>query len=380
MISARPIVRLLLLLVVAAGASCRAEPPAAEFALFNGRDLTGWTVTECETEVKDGVLLLKKGEGWVRTDHQYADFVLSWECRNLQASQYDSGVHFRAELPAAGAHWPKKYQVNLKEGQEGNLTSNKAASSTGLYKPGEWNAFTLTVVGQTAELTINGRPAWKTDGITPAAGYIGLQSETTLGGQFEFRNLKIKELGKKLVFNGRDFEGWEGAGQPASKCWKVEDGLLVCTGAKGPWLRSLEEYGDFNLRLEYVLHAGGNSGVFVRVPQDGNHHGKASGLEIQLLDDAAPRYAKLKPYQYSASVYDIVGAEPRVSRPAGAWNTIEINCRGDRYRITHNGVVVVDADEARHPLLKERRRGGFIGLQNHSEHVAFRNIRIGPAM
>jgi len=359
--------------------SCKSEPEGAEITLFNGKDLTGWTVTECETEVKDGVLLLKAGEGWVRTDHEYADFVLWWECRNLKGDAYDSGVHFRAELPAPKAHWPKKFQVNLKTGEEGNVKPLNAVS-TGLYKPGEWNSFKLTVVGTTAEMEINGKPAWKVDGVDTPKGYIGLQSEVTLGGQFEFRNIKIKELGKKLAFNGRDFEGWEGAGQPATKCWKVENGELVCTGEKGPWLRSLEEYADFNLRMEYLLIDGGNTGVFVRVPEDGNHHGPKSGLEIQMLDDYAEKHAKLKPYQYSAGLYDIVGPNAKVTRKPGAWNTIEINCKADRYVITHNGVVVVDADEAQFPVLKERRRSGFIGLQNHSEHVAFRNIRIGPPM
>jgi hypothetical protein len=67
-------------------------------------------------------------------------------------------------------------------------------------------------------------------------------------------------------------------------------------------------------------------------------------------------------------------------RKPGVWNTMEINCKADRYEITHNGVKVADADEAKFPLLKERRRSGYIGLQNHSTHVAFRNIRIGPPM
>lgn len=164
-----------------------------EITLFNGKDLTGWVVTECETEVKDGVLLLKAGEGWVRTENQYADFVLSWECKNLKAADYDSGVHFRAELPKPKAHWPTKYQVNLKTGFEGNVKPLNAAS-TGLYKNGEWNAFKLTVVGDTGELEINGKPAWKASGIEAKEGYIGLQSEVTLGGQFEFKNIKLKRL------------------------------------------------------------------------------------------------------------------------------------------------------------------------------------------
>jgi len=180
--------------LLAACVSCQGEPAPTEVVLFNGRNLDGWVVTECETEVKDGVLLLKSGEGWVRMEKPYTNFVLSWECRNLKASEYDSGVHFRAELPKAPAHWPKKFQVNLKTDQEGNLTSVKEAASTGLYKKGEWNGFKLTVVGNTAELEINGKPAWKTDKIDAPSGYIGLQSEVTLGGQFEFRDIKIREL------------------------------------------------------------------------------------------------------------------------------------------------------------------------------------------
>lgn len=180
--------------LLAAFTACQEKPAATEVSLFNGQDLTGWVVTECETEIKDGVLLLKSGEGWVRVEKPYTNFVLSWECRNLKPTDYDSGVHFRAELPKAPAHWPKKFQVNLKTDQEGNLTSVKEAASTGLYNKGEWNAFKLTVVGNTAELEINDKPAWKTDKIDTPTGYIGLQSEVTLGGQFEFRNIKIREM------------------------------------------------------------------------------------------------------------------------------------------------------------------------------------------
>lgn len=188
------------------------------------------------------------------------------------------------------------------------------------------------------------------------------------------------------LFNGKDLTGWEGAGSDASACWMVEDGLLVCTGQKGPWLRSKEQYGDFNLRLEYKLKPGGNSGVYVRVPKDGDHRGrdlnggKPSGVEIQILDDADPRYAKLKDYQYSGSVYAIAPAKQRVSLPAGSWNTLEINCLDSRYKITHNGTVIIDADEAEFPELKNRESKGYLGLQNHSEHVWFRNVRIGPAV
>src|SRR5439155_20553056 len=92
------------------------------------------------------------------------------------------------------------------------------------------------------------------------------------------------EPGFRPLFDGQSLAGWEGAGQPAEKCWKVEEGTIVCTGDKGPWLRSTEQFDDFNLRMEYKLKPGGNSGVFIRVPESGVHHGDGAGLEVQVLD------------------------------------------------------------------------------------------------
>jgi len=353
--------------------------------LFNGRDLDGWVVTGCKAGVEDGLLVLQEGDGLVRSEHDYGDFVLELDWRARKGEAWDSGVYFRADLPAAGKAWPSRYQSNLEQGKEGNVKNLKGAESTGLTKPGEWNHFRLRVVGSEAELELNGKPAWKVGGVKPARGYVGFQAEIKKGGQFEFRNIRITELDHHSLFNGRDLSGWEGAGQDAAKCWKVEDGTLVCTGQPGPWLRSKREYGDFNLRLEYKLKPGGNSGVYVRVPLDGDHRGKElsggkpSGIEVQLLDDVAERYKELKPYQYCGSLYAIVPASPRVGRAAGRWNSFEIDCRGTDYRIVHNGVTVVDAKGEATPELKERLLRGYLGLQNHSEEVWFRNLRIAEA-
>lgn len=199
----------------------------------------------------------------------------------------------------------------------------------------------------------------------PARSSAGLSREEVDGG---FTSL----------FDGRTLHGWQPASGRADPCWKVEHGLLVCSGGRGSWLRSTRQYADFNLRLEYKLKPGGNSGVYVRVPRDGSHHGRGAGVEIQILDDAHPRYAGLKPYQYCGSVYAIAPARRRVGLPPGQWNRLEINCRGDHYRVKHNGQLVVDADAGRFPELKQRREKGFLGLQNHREEIWFRRLRIGP--
>ena len=353
------------------------EPAGFTVPLFDGQTLEGWKVTACEAVVEDGAILLKGGNGLVRSDHKYSDFVLELEWKALAADNWDSGIFIRSDLPPEGKPWPPRYQANLRKGLEGNLGGVKEATSKDLVKNGEWNHFKLAAIGKEASLEINGKPAWKAEGLEAASGYIGLQAEVPQGGQFLFRNIKLTELGYKSLFNGTDLTGWEGATSKAEDCWKAENGELLCTGKKGPWLRSKSQHGDFNLQLEYKVKEGGNSGVYVRVPEDGKHHGPGSGVEIQILDDAAPRYANLKPYQFSGSVYAVAPAKEHVCLPPGKWNRMEIDCKGTDYRVYHNGVLIVDAKAEEFPALKERRLEGFLGLQNHSEEVWFRRIRIG---
>lgn len=69
------------------------------------------------------------------------------------------------------------------------------AESKGLLKDHEWNSFKLTVRGTKAELEINGKPAWKADGLEgPKEGFIGIQAEVPGGGQHRFRKIYVTEL------------------------------------------------------------------------------------------------------------------------------------------------------------------------------------------
>jgi hypothetical protein len=366
--------------------NCQAdEKPGFPKSLFDGVSLHGWAIeNDCDVDVVDGCLRLKAGDGWLRSHHSYRDFELHVEWKALQAANYDAGIYIRSSRD--GKPFPKpSYQVNLLQGKEGNIGALPGAESTGLVKPGDWNAFDLRVVGDTVTLQINGKQAYSVAGLTQPDGHIGFQVEVPKGGQFLMKNVRITELGYRSLFNGTDFAGWEAEGGPIESCWSVQDGLLVCSGQKGPWLRSTSEFADFDLRLDYRLSTGGNSGVYVRVPKDGNHHRDndtlpAAGFEVQVLDDAAPQHLKLKDYQYSASIYDIAGANPRVSRPPGEWNTLEINCRGQRVTTWHNGYMVTDVTATESPLLGLRSVNGFLGLQNHSTVVKFRDIRIGSAI
>lgn len=183
-------------LVLPTVAVCAEEAASAKEAvsLFDGKTLDGWKVTACEAEVQEGAILLKAGNGMVRTERSFKDFVLEIEWKALKEDQWDSGVFFRCGDAPAGSNWPKTYQANLRKGLEGNVQELPDARSRGLIKPGEWNRFKLTVVGTSAELEINGTPAWKAEGVEQPEGYIGLQAEIPGGGQFLFRNIRVTEL------------------------------------------------------------------------------------------------------------------------------------------------------------------------------------------
>ena len=174
-----------------------ADSPSSDKAmadLFDGKTLKGWKVIGCEAEVQDGAIFLKAGNGLVQAEGTYQDFVLELEWKALKADAWDSGIYFRCGEPPAGRPWPAKYQVNLRKGMEGNVDGLEGAKSTGLTKPGEWNHFKFTVSGTKAELEINGKPAWKADGLTTPTGNLYLQAEVPGGGQFLFRNIRLRRL------------------------------------------------------------------------------------------------------------------------------------------------------------------------------------------
>ncbi len=375
------------LIVVVGATGAWAAPLGFLVPMTQGQLEDHWVTEGCQAELKNGVLHILGGQGWVRSVHGYRNFVLHLEWKPGRKRGYDSGVFFRSPLPQSGQPWPAEHQINLRQGAEGQVANLPGAKACpGLVCPEAWNRLKLVVRGDRATLWINDCQVWSVQGLKRSWGYLGLQAEVDTGGTFQFRNIWVRELDHRSLLEPGNFQRhWEPARLSAPSCWKMRGSVLFCTGQRGTWLRTREQFDDFNLRLQYKLRPGGNSGVYVRVPRTGEHRGpelgeKQAGVEVQILDDSAPRYKNLKPYQYSASLYAIAPAQPRVSRPPGQWNSLEIDCRGTHYRIWHNGHLVVDADARTHPQLKHRLLRGYLGLQNHHEPVWFRYIRIGPRL
>lgn len=185
----------LALVCAAAIVTQAADAAGKRVSLFDGKSLAGWTLVTCEACVDNGDMFIKEGNGLVQTARKYGDFVFEFEWKALKSEKWDSGIYFRYDTIPPKRPWPARYQANLRQGDEGNVGGLKGAKSQGLIKPGEWNCFKLTVRGTQAELEINGKPAWKADGLEgPKEGYIGVQAEVPGGGQHRFRNIYITEL------------------------------------------------------------------------------------------------------------------------------------------------------------------------------------------
>jgi hypothetical protein len=195
----RPNLKLTCAILLCAAAAIR-TPYAAETAkdsawetLFNGKDLTGWVpVHEVSFVVTNGNLRLVSGMGWLRTEKQYADFVLEAEWRAL-VPEYDSGFFVRAGLD--GKPWPKDgWQVNLARNALGGLVKGYQTVVPAETPPmplNKWVKFRIEVHGKQITLDVDGERAWEYKNLHAQRGYVGIQAENR---SFDFRNLRIQEL------------------------------------------------------------------------------------------------------------------------------------------------------------------------------------------
>ena len=162
-------------------------------SLFNGKDLTGWSlVHDVSFVVTNGNLQLLKGMGWLRSKKQFRDFILEVEWRALEPG-YDSGLFIRAGLD--GEPWPEgAWQVNLRDHSLGGLVKGKITmvpAETPRMPVGKWVKFRLVTRGNTISLDVDGERAWEFGELDTDRGYVGIQGENKA---FEFRNLRIQEL------------------------------------------------------------------------------------------------------------------------------------------------------------------------------------------
>mgnify|MGYP000848143212 CR=1 FL=1 len=205
-----------------------------------------------------------------------------------------------------------------------------------------------------------------------------------------------QKQGWKLLFNGENLDGWTSVGktQPPAVGWQVNDGILTArpqNGKRGGDIVTLDQYSDFDLKVDFKLSEGGNSGIkyyFTRYEKGG-----WLGLEYQLLDDDVHPDGKLgrNGNRKTATLYDVLPVSAKkVMKPAGEWNTARIVAKGTK--VTHylNGKKVLTFDRKsdvyKNALILSKYNNavpafgdvkeGYILLQDHGDEVSFRNVKI----
>lgn len=202
--------------------------------------------------------------------------------------------------------------------------------------------------------------------------------------------------GWELLFDGESTEHWRGYGMDdfPEEGWIIEDNALVFrapeSGSSGLDIITKQTYEDFELTLDWMISEGGNSGIFYHVlEQDRAIYW--SGPEFQILDNENHPDADqgINGNRKSASLYDLIPAQPQNTRPFGEWNSIRIKSDGSTIQHWQNGEKVVEFErwtENWFDMLHESKfncypefgaiRKGHIGLQDHGDEVKFRNIKI----
>ncbi|MBL9167983.1 MAG: DUF1080 domain-containing protein [Verrucomicrobiales bacterium] len=417
-----------------------ATPPAGFTSLYNGKDLTGWRGGDTYDHRKLTSLptadLIKQVSSWTRsmmavnkdtgkphwtaqgeelvndgfgayatTEKDYGDFELLIDYKTVPKA--DSGIYLRGvpQVQIWDSTEPDPQQKLGRAKGSGGLWNNSpgAPGKDPLEladKPfGEWNTFRILMVGSRVSIWLNSKKVVDFANLEnyydrktpiPAKGPIQLQ---THGGEIRWRNIFIREIpgaeanqilsnhgnaGFESKFNGKDLTGWAG---PLNN-YEVVDGTIGCKPKQGGTIYVKEELTDFVARVEFKLPPGGNNGLAIRYPGEGDT-AYVGMCELQVLDDGAEMYKKLDARQYHGSAYGMIAAHRGYQRPVGEWNFQEVTVKGSTIKVELNGTVILDGDlsqvkdiMANSPHPGKDRTSGYFGFAGHGDAVTFRNISL----
>ena len=196
-----------------------------------------------------------------------------------------------------------------------------------------------------------------------------------------------RAAGWQLLFDGNSLEGWRGYNSEFMPTgWSVENGMLTRTGPGGDIITE-QQFGDFELYLEWLVGPGGNSGVLVRAVegQEEVYHGAP---EMQILDDAGHPDGR-SPLTSAGSNYGLHGALRGIVKSAGEWNSSRIVVVNNQVEHWLNGDKVVEYELGSADWLRRvanskfahwpeygRASRGHIGIQDHGDRVSFRNLKV----
>jgi len=429
-------------------------------SLFDGKTLEGWERLngEAEYRVEDdmiiGVSRMNTPNTFLATKELYADFILEVDVkvdpllnsgiqfRSNSTPNYRNGrVHgYQAEIDPSGRSYSGGIYDEARRGWLYPLSLNPMGQEA--FKNGEWNTYHIEAIGNELRIWVNGVNTANVVDNETAQGFIALQvhsigDEYMAGREVRWRNIRLRtdeleaarwpmhpsvpeqnlipntlsqqeqEQGWRLLWDGTTTEGWRSGNSPEfpNKGWVIEEGELTVLESSGQESAAFgdiiteKQFSDFEMKLEFKITEGANSGIKYFVDPDLNQEGGSEiGLEYQILDDEEHPDAEMgvAGNRTVASLYDLIPASnlsvPGRGKPfngVGNWNEARIVSRGNHVEHWLNGFKVLEY-ERKTPMFRAlvdyskykdwpgfgEWTQGHILLQDHGNRVSFRSIKI----
>lgn len=421
--------------------------------LFNGKNLKGWTRLNgnAEYKVKDGAIVgisrTNTPNTFLVTKKTYSDFILEFEFKVDDG--LNSGVQFRSlsrkedrnervhgyqfEIDPSERAWTGGI---YDEARSGWLYSLSVPEAKAAFKANQWNKARIEAIGNNLRTWVNDIPCANLLDPQTAEGFIALQvhnignNKKLEGKTVCWRNIRIctsgfeqelypesrraaeinrlnnvlsdqeKAEGWALLWDGQTTNGWRGAKLSTfpQKGWSIENGILKVKksegkeSANGGDIVTIKKYRNFELKVDFKLTKGANSGIKYFVdPNLNKGEGSAIGCEFQILDDNNHPDAKMGVLgnRKLASLYDLIPAPAQKLIYPDGFNTALIKVKGNRVEHWLNGVKMLEYErntdmwQALVNYSKYQKWTGFgcaesghILLQDHGDEVWFKNIKI----
>lgn len=349
--------------------------------LFDGETLFGWKANNnVDWKIKDGVIDASMGDsGLLLTTTEFSDYELL--CDFWMAKGGNSGIFLQTPFQPKD---PTKdcYELNICDVHP----MFKTGSLVGLAKPNKvilgeeaWHTFHVTVRGAHLQVESDGVPILDYTNPSPTArntGFIGLQKNS---GHVQFRNVYLKPLAAKPLFNGKDLTGWRVVPGGVSE-FKVKEGTIHVENGRG-YLETVDQWADFVLQAEARTNGEHlNSGIFFRTLA-GTEKNPADGYECQIRNEWEGK-DRTKPVDFgTGAIYRRI-ATRRVVPNDKEWFTMTLIARGPQISVWVDGYQTTDWIDTRKPNPNPRNglrtEAGHFSLQGHdpTTNLDFRNLRL----
>ena len=395
--------------------------------LYDGESLFGWANHGAgKWQSKDGLLMAEEGRmGWLGTKSDFSDFVLKLQYRI--SGDGNSGIFFRAD-PKSLEPWNDGYEMQINDSDANWPTGSlydvtKAQHPDGKVVTGidSWQDVEITVEGWHVTITLNGVEVLHEHNASKfMRGAIGVQYHDPGGMKVAFRNIKLKPLGFKSIFNGRNLDGWKVIPDHKSVYSVLPDGTLNVKNGNGQ-IETVGQWDDFVFQLDIISNGTHlNSGVFFRGVAGQFWNGYESQIRNEWISDVeladgtkvTGRYVdegdqvtikvgrrgqkktfpksqvkrivhhRDQPYDFGTG--GIYNRQPsrKVIPSDGEWFTKTIVASGRQISVWVNGYQTADFTDRR-PLGPNARRqcrldAGVISLQGHDRttDLSFRNLKV----